>query len=1230
MRYTISIPTQTLNSTRITLAAVVLTSLGLLWYANGTLLKSQLLTASRDDTSSADEHVSAPQRITGTAVPAPVRVVAVSMPSSAEPTPSDLRQRVEDRRETRLQQLLSPMGGRGEHVIEPTHAASNVSLLDMLGMGSNGQVLTIKDGKIVWASPNFTGTGKLPSQLRGNDSRGGETARRGGGGSAPPESADGKLEGHDHQSNAGGGVLDINNATAGVLAVSKGGTGTGSFAMGDLLVGLGNGGLSRRSIGSAGQVLISSGGTVVWSDTVSGNLTQTSADARYVNASGDTMSGALMILATGVGIDVKGTMSGNQLYVAASVQGAGLTDCDASKQVLKWDATTGRFNCGTASTFGSGNVLTIGESRYVNVTGDTMTGTLILTPASGLALNARGTISGSLVTQNGAGLNYFMGNLGIGTTSPSKQLEVAGALSLISSNGTVSGYATYENSDYFTFRKSNGAGALVLASMFGSVTGGEGVGMTLGSDRISLGVNNTILQLIDAGALIGYSNTTSPTNGLAVSGNVGIGTTAPKAKLDVVGTISGSALVVNGQGKFLGGDSALAGVTVYPTTNYPYGFSMYRLGSTSTPAFSIANDGADGTAFTAVNAPMTFVSNGEKFRVLAAGGVSILGPVGAPTSALAIAPANSASLRISLQNLANTTTQAYMGITSANYEVGGAAENDFYISNINKSILFSTDNGTTAHMAIKGATGLVGIGTTSPDAKLDVVGTISGSLITQNGAGLNYFMGNVGIGTTTPSAELEILSTSSWSSGVNGNLRLSSANYPSMRFYGSAFNNASAIWSYNGQDIRFAVNGTGDAYGTSMARLDTVGLGIGGDFAPKTRLEVLGTISGSTVLGSNGITTKVISGACSDSNAQATNGTICIDSTNGRIYFRYGGAWHYAAQTAGFQIPKLVRNGKDETEGLEPGDLVIGQLDERMEDGALHGVWIKFDLQNEISQTLAAHPELLTQAGQIMTGEHVTLDEIRDLTLQGSLTVYGNTTLLGDLTVRGTLSLDSKQAGETSIAAGGTEASVQFVEQFGRKPIITATVQGGFTTYALFNATADGFTIRLREPAQSDLTFSWLAIPTVGSSSVASTNSSGGGTDAAVEPDQASPDAAIGSGSQPLESDTPSETDDGSPADESGTGSALPGGTDESEEEQELMPFPVDSSGAPVSSSDVWNNCIRNIPTLADDGIPFECGRYHEGFTWEHPDSLVRFGWNTHMSPPLLTLPEGYETVVQE
>lgn len=95
------------------------------------------------------------------------------------------------------------------------------------------------------------------------------------------------------------------------------------------------------------------------------------------------------------------------------------------------------------------------------------------------------------------------------------------------------------------------------------------------------------------------------------------------------------------------------------------------------------------------------------------------------------------------------------------------------------------------------------------------------------------------------------------------------------------------------------------------------------------------------VLGNNAysLSCLVNAGAIDDTVvSNARNGQIGIDSTNGRFYFRYGGAWHYVSQTAGFQIPPDEVECPICGEEIKEGDFTAGQIDEKMEDGALHGL----------------------------------------------------------------------------------------------------------------------------------------------------------------------------------------------------------------------------------------------------------------------------------------------------
>ncbi len=66
-------------------------------------------------------------------------------------------------------------------------------------------------------------------------------------------------------------------------------------------------------------------------------------------------------------------------------------------------------------------------------------------------------------------------------------------------------------------------------------------------------------------------------------------------------------------------------------------------------------------------------------------------------------------------------------------------------------------------------------------------------------------------------------------------------------------------------------------------------------------------------------------------------GTMAIDSTNGRIYFYHSAAFHYVNQTAGFEIPVEEVVCPVCNKQMQIGQRVIGQLDSTKTDGALHG-----------------------------------------------------------------------------------------------------------------------------------------------------------------------------------------------------------------------------------------------------------------------------------------------------
>ncbi len=167
--------------------------------------------------------------------------------------------------------------------------------------------------------------------------------------------------------------------------------------------------------------------------------------------------------------------------------------------------------------------------------------------------------------------------------------------------------------------------------------------------------------------------------------------------------------------------------------------------------------------------------------------------------------------------------------------------------------------------------------------------------------------------------------------------------------------NDTAVWSArnqaNGANITgWKVNAEDDY--EAAADVNLGGNIFYGGTAANADLNLRGTTNGTTttayVVAGNkldctveGLATRVKAGAVGDGETNQTdlNGDIAIDSANGRIYFRYGAAWHYAAQTAGVTCP--------ESETVCPkcdAQMGVGQeaqikWNETQDDGALHGLW---------------------------------------------------------------------------------------------------------------------------------------------------------------------------------------------------------------------------------------------------------------------------------------------------
>ncbi|MBI2068577.1 MAG: hypothetical protein HYT67_00505 [Candidatus Yanofskybacteria bacterium] len=317
------------------------------------------------------------------------------------------------------------------------------------------------------------------------------------------------------------------------------------------------------------------------------------------------------------------------------------------------------------------------------------------------------------------------GNVGIGTTAPTSKLEVLGGRLEVGGTASASYFLTGNTLQVGGF-------ASVAYSRFGTstlTTNPAGNWITTTNDVLVSG------DLYGVGSL-SFAGPASISNTLFVgtggnTGNVGIGTTNPKFKLDVLK--SGGSDIVR-----FGSD----------TTNY----LKIDSGTISTDLVSSEN-----RAFTILTNAV------ERLRITGGGNVGIGNTT--PDSKLDVAGNITAS------------TSGNIDLTLRSSSAVGD-DGKFIIRSTGASDRLEIMNGSTPTSLVTiASSGNVGIGETSPTALLEIKGgtaSISNTLFVENN-------GSVGIGTTVPEAKLTIL-------GVSGNqIKIDSSN-----------GTASAIVFFNG------------------------------------------------------------------------------------------------------------------------------------------------------------------------------------------------------------------------------------------------------------------------------------------------------------------------------------------------------------------------------------------------------------------------------------------------
>ena len=443
----------------------------------------------------------------------------------------------------------------------------------------------------------------------------------------------------------------------------------------------------------------------------------------------------------------------------------------------------------------SSDIITIGES-----------GTSLI---DGINLSP-GTTGGYVQILNNTSVvaKFVDGKLGLGTTSPSAKLDVAGDL-------RIDGYSTTTNEAGLYLFNNIAYSMASLANCNNSYNAFRIRGRNSATNTLGIGSNGDsdyVLQVVNDAGTVSGNISLNP-----YGGNVGIGTASPGAKLDIA-AVTNAVVRLTSTGTGLGADTALGSLQFYGNDASVPGAGI----KSSIVAKTEAALGDDSNLIFSTSDGTT--NNIERMRIDSAGRVGI-GTI-SPSAKLEVSSSGADGVLIS-KDKGTTSNSGRLFFETDTVSEGFSFLNSNGLMTIRSQAQAGATSGN-VRVVINGS-GNVGIGTTSPQSKLHITdstlsllkvqetsgntGASAGALFkTSPNTGPSYFkggilyedtgnanvigklhlvnrvsadatnagvgdakltidtVGNVGIGTSTPLAKLDIQGTQGQLFSVTDNL----------------------------------------------------------------------------------------------------------------------------------------------------------------------------------------------------------------------------------------------------------------------------------------------------------------------------------------------------------------------------------------------------------------------------------------------------------------------------